>query len=81
MSGLPNSENPFHPPMALVAAGSLAALSPQNSKADHPFCMVIGRCNSFLFKKYPEVGDFPLQPAGKDTRCILIALISGDELH
>ena len=42
-AGLPERKNQFHPAVALVAAGSMAAFSPKDPKADHPFCMVIGR--------------------------------------
>ena len=59
-AGLPERKNPFHPAVALVAAGSLAAFSPQDPQADHLFCMVIG------------VGETPSCPTPIFTQGIIV---------
>ena len=41
-AGLPESEDSFHPAVAFFRAGSLRALSPQDSEVDQPFGIVVG---------------------------------------
>jgi hypothetical protein len=47
-ASLPQGEYPFNSSIAFVAAGSLAAFSPQDAKADHPFRKLVIASSNFI---------------------------------
>jgi hypothetical protein len=53
-AGLPEGDNPFHPAIAFLAAGSLAAFPPENGKAEHPFPEVVRGIHAFFEEKGEE---------------------------
>lgn len=80
-TGLFEGEDMFHPAVAFIAAGSLAAFSTQDAEADHLFRMVVGWRYALLFAECSQMGHFSFQSAGEPSRCVRVVSISGDELH